>query len=343
MKLDVSMRGPALADVPAWARRAEHLGVDGIFTTETNHDPFLPLALAAEHTDRVELGTGIALAFPRSPMTLAYQAWDLHDLARGRFVLGLGAQVRAHVVRRFSAQYEHPARRMRELCTAVRAIWEAWATGGDLDVRGEFYTHTLMPPAFRPGPARYGLPRLWLAGVKEGMVEVAGEVADGLLVHPLQTERYLRDTLAPALQRGLQRAGRRREDLEVSVALFAVGSDGEREDVRRRIAFYGSTPAYRHVLEAHGWEQLGAQLHELSRTGGWDRMAALVPDEVVETVAVCGSTPDEIVARVHERYRGIADRVNLHAGDRVDLDAWAPLIGAFAAARAPAGRSSVRR
>jgi probable F420-dependent oxidoreductase len=332
VRLDVTMRGVALRDAGAWAARAEALGVAGVWTTETNHDPFFPLVPAALGTERVQLGTGIALAFPRSPMTLAYQSWDLHAASGGRFVLGLGSQVKAHVERRFGAQYEHPARRMRELILAVRAIWDSWWDGTELAFEGEFFRHTLMPPAFRPGVLVHPRPRIFLAAVQERMTEVAGEVADGILLHPLQSEEYVRKVVLPALGRGLARAGRRREDVEVSVALFAVDSDAEREDVRRRIAFYGSTPAYRGVLEQHGWGDVGTRLWELSRTSGWDAMPDLVTDEMVETIACCGHDAAEAATVAAARYGGLADRVNIHAGERFDLDATEELVRAFVSA-----------
>jgi probable F420-dependent oxidoreductase len=329
VKLDVTFRGTALADVPGWARRAEELGVDGVFTTETNHDPFFPLVLAAEHTQRVELGTGIALAFPRSPMHLAYQGWDLHALSQGRFVLGLGSQVRAHVVRRFGAEWSQPARRMRELVLAVRAIWQAWQEDAPLQFEGEFYRHTLMPPAFRPERAHHSPPRIFLAAVQERMTEVAGEVADGLMVHPLQTARYLRDTQLPALERGLLRSGRRREDVEVSLALFVVTDEAEEKSVRERVAFYGSTPAYRQVLDAHGFGEVADRLHELSRAGEWASMSTLVTDEVLDAVAVRGRSGEDVAAKARERYAGLVDRINLHAGEHSDLERWAPVIRAL--------------
>lgn len=330
MKVDATLRGYHLRDVPAWARRCEELGFDGLFTTETNHDPFFPLVLAAEHTERVELGTGIALAFPRSPMSLAYMAWDLQALARGRFVLGLGSQIKAHVEKRFSAVWSHPARRMRELVQAVREIWGAWDDGSQLAFRGEFYRHTLMPPAFSPGPNPYGPPRIFLAAVQTGMIEVAGEVADGLMVHPLQSERYVRETVLPGVQRGLARAGRGGEGFEVSLSLFAVTSDEEAEDTRRRIGFYGSTPAYRGVLEAHGWGDLQTELHALSRSGGWDEMPRLVSDEILETFAVVGATPEEVGEKARARYDGLVQRINLHAGERSEPERWAGVIPALA-------------
>lgn len=329
MKLDATIRGIELEKAGAWAAACEECGFDGVWTTETNTDPYFPLVLAASATSRVELGTGIALAFPRSPTHLAHAAWDLNTLSRGRFVLGLGSQVKAHVVRRFSAEYEHPVARMREQIAAVRAIWATWSDGVPLDFRGEFFQHTLMPPAFCPPDRGFGHPRIALAGVQPRMTELAGESADVFLAHPLQTRTYVADTLVPAIERGLERSGRERADIEVSLAVFAVSDDREREDVRRRIAFYASTPQYRPVLDAHGWQGLGDELHTLTRAGKWDEMAARVPDEVVEEVAVSGATARAIAEATLARYGGLVDRVNIHAGEESDLARLQLLAGAF--------------
>jgi probable F420-dependent oxidoreductase len=332
VKVDATIRGFDLAEVADWSRRCEEIGFDGIWSTETNHDPFFPLVVAAGVTSRVELGTGIALAFPRSPMHLAYAAWDLQALSHGRFVLGLGSQVRAHVTKRFSSEWSRPAARMREIVLAIRAIFEAWDSGEPLQFRGEMYRHVLMPPAFSPGPFPYGRPPVQIAAVGERMLEVAGEVADGILVHPLQTELYIRETLLPALARGLERGGRERGALEVSLAQFVVTNDEEAEEVRRRIAFYGSTPAYRHVLDLHGWGDVHEELYRLSRTNGWAEMPAVVTDEVLETVAVVAGSPEEAGRRLGERWKGLVDRVNLHAGEVSDPELWAGVVAALHAA-----------
>ena len=314
---------------PEWARRCEEAGFDGIWTTETNNDVFFPLLLAAEHTRRVELGTGIALAFSRSPVHLAHSAWDLNLVGEGRFILGLGSQVRAHVERRFSSDYARPVPRMRDVVLAIRAIWKAWDEGGRLDYEGDFYRHTLMPPAFCPPASPAGPPRIGLAAVRGRMTELAGEVAEVFLGHPLQTERFLREFTIPALERGLVRSGRFREQIDVGLALFTATTDEERERVRRRVAFYASTPQYRHILTMHGWDGLGEQLHHLSRTGDWSGMPALIPDDVLETIAVCGASADEVAAKALERYGGLVDRIGLHAGELSSLDQWAELPAAF--------------
>lgn len=329
MKLDATLRGIPLEEVGSWSRRCEGLGFDGLFSTETNNDPFLPLALAGAATSRVELGTGVALALPRSPMQVAYTGWDLQGLTGGRFVLGLGTQVRAHIERRFGAQWDRPARRIADFALAVRAIWEAWASEAPLSYEGDFYRHTLMPPDFRPRAHDHGVPPILLAGVRPRMIEIAGEVADGLLVHPLQTPRYIRETVLPAIERGLQTSGRSRDAFQLSVCLFTASTEEETEAIRRRVAFYASTPGYRHVLEPDGWGELCEKLHHLSRSGGWDEMPALVPDELLDSVCVRAADGTGVAAGIADRYAGIADRVNLHAGRRADPEQWTDLAAAL--------------
>ncbi|HEX4979971.1 MAG TPA: TIGR03617 family F420-dependent LLM class oxidoreductase, partial [Acidimicrobiales bacterium] len=235
------------------ARMQEDQGYDGLWTAETGHDPFFPLLLAAGATERIQLGTGIAVAFARNPMTTAITANDIQLASKGRHILGLGSQIKAHIEKRFSMPWSHPAPRMREFVLAMRAIWDCWNNGTKLEFRGEFYRHTLMTPFFSPGPNPYGPPKVFLAAVGEHMTEVAGEVCDGLLVHPFSTERYMKEVTVPALERGLARAGKSRADVELSYSAFVVtGTDAEVEAaaglVRNQLSFYGSTPAYRPVL-----------------------------------------------------------------------------------------------
>ncbi|MDX6665799.1 MAG: hypothetical protein QOG68_2005, partial [Solirubrobacteraceae bacterium] len=277
--VSITLRGTPLAEFAGEARRAEGLGYAGVYSTESANDPFLPIALAAPSTERVRLGTSIAVAFPRSPMQTAYTAWDLQRLTGGRFVLGLGTQVRAHVERRFSAPFSEPAARMHEYVRALRAIWTAWQDGSELAFAGRFYTHTLMPPNFRPAPLHGPPPAVHLAAVRERMLEVAGEVADGVMLHAFLTADHLRGVVLPALERGLERGGRSRGDLAIGCGLFVAASDDEWESARRRVAFYGSTPGYWPVLETHGLRSLGEALHTHSRAGEWDHMAALVGDD----------------------------------------------------------------
>ncbi|OBG69561.1 LLM class F420-dependent oxidoreductase [Mycobacterium sp. E3298] len=292
----------------------ERQGYDGGWTPETSHDPFLPLLLAAEHTKRLEIGTNIAVAFARNPMIVANIGWDLQAYSKGRFILGLGTQIQPHIEKRFSMPWSHPARRMREFVSALHAIWDAWRDGGKLRFEGEFYTHKIMTPMFTPEPQPYPMPKVFVAAVGEVMTEMCGEVADGHLGHPMVSKRYITEVTAPALLRGLRRAGRRRGDVELSAeVLVATGeSDAELQTataaVRKQIAFYGSTPAYRKVLELHGWGDLHAELNRLSKQGEWDAMAKLIDDEMLATFAVVGPV-DEVGAALRDRCEGVVDRV----------------------------------
>ena len=308
---DLVLRGIPIGDVAARAGEIEQLGFDAVGVTETNGNPFLAAAQVALATSRVRVGTAIALAFPRTPMDVAYTAWDLQALSGGRFALGLGSQVRAHVERRYGATWSRPAARMREFVLALGAIWDAWESGAELDFRGEFYSHTLMPPNFRPPPRADPRPPVLLAAVRERMTEVAGEVADGFLGHAFSTAAVLRELTLPALERGLERGGRERSQLEITASVFVAGSEQEWEACRRRVAFYASTPGYRHVLEHHGLGSLFEALHERSRAGRWAEMGALIDDGVLALFVVRGDRPAEIAAQVRERVGGVADRVGL--------------------------------
>lgn len=291
MKIDRIVTGTC-AEVATVARESERLGFDGLFVAETNHDPFLPLVLAADATERLELGTAIAVAFARTPMTMAYLAWDLQLQARGRLVLGLGSQIEAHITKRFAMTWSHPVGRMREFITAMRAIWTGWQDGSPLDFRGDFYTHSLMTPMFDPGPQPFGPPRVLLAGVGPRMTQVAGEVADGLLVHNFSTPKYLAESTLPALERGLAVSGRTRAAVEVAGPVFVVTGRDDAEQaesarlVRKQLGFYGSTPAYRAVLEAHGWGDAQPELRALSKLGEWEKMADVFDDTMLATFAV---------------------------------------------------------
>jgi len=334
MKIDAALTTFHLDEVPAAARAIEAQGYDGLFTFEGKGDPFLPLVLAAEHTERVELATAIALAFPRSPMNLAYLGHDLQVQSKGRFILGLGSQIKTHVEKRYSAVWSHPAARMRELVLAVRAIWTCWNEGARLDFRGRFYTHTLMTPIFEPGPSPYGPPRIFLAGVQPRMTEVAGEVADGLLVHPLNSRRFLEASLLPAIGRGLAKSGRARADFAVSCqVIVATGTTADevaqsRQLARQQLAFYGSTLAYRPVLEAHGWGALQEELHALSKRGEWVAMGERITDEMLDTFAISG-LPEELPAKLHARYGGLVERLALisYAGvEGADRARWSTVL-----------------
>ncbi len=316
------------------AELAERVGYDGLWSAEVDHDPFLPLALAAEHTERIQLGTGIAVAFGRNPMTLAMVANDLQTLSRGRFMLGLGSQIKPHIEKRFSMPWSHPAPRMRELIMAVRAIWASWSDGSRLAFRGEFYRHTLMTPMFDPGPNPYGNPLIFLAAVGPQMTEVAGQVADGMLAHPFTTQRYLREVTEPALGRGLATSGRVRGDMEISFpGLVVTGPDeagvaAATKAVKSQLAFYGSTPAYRPVLELHGWGDLQTDLNTLSKRGSWDEMADLIDDDILDTFAVVGEI-DDIAGRVLDRFGGLIDRFNFYAPYPMEPERWAEVLAGF--------------
>src|SRR5438094_4149301 len=311
MKVDGGV-GFDLGSAALTAQEAEAAGYDGVWSAETSHDPFFPLLLAAEHTERVELGTGIAVAFPRSPMHLANIGWDLQAYSKGRFLLGLGSQIRAHVEKRFSATWSKPASRMRELIVAMRSIWSSWQEGTKLDFRGDFYTHTLMTPFFNPGPNPYGPPHVFLAGVGSLMTEVAGEVCDGFLCHGFTTERYLREVTLPALERGRAKAGKTMEGFQIAGPSFVVtGANEEQikkaaEGTRQQIAFYGSTPAYRAVLDLHGWGGLQDDLNKMSKEGKWVEMGELIDDEILNTFAVVGE-PEQIAPELKRRYGDVID------------------------------------
>ena len=319
------------AGAVAQAVEAESAGYDGIWSAETGHDPFLPLVLAAEHTERLQVGTGIAVAFARNPMTLAMTANDLQTQSGGRFMLGLGSQIKPHIEKRFSMPWSHPAPRMRELILAIRAIWASWSDGSRLAFRGEYYRHTLMTPMFDPGPNSYGNPPVFLAGVGALMTEVAGEVADGFLAHAFTTERYLREATLPALERGLATSGRDRSAVEISYpGMVVTGVDDESfahavAATRKQLAFYGSTPAYRPVLDLHGWGDLQTELNTLSKRGAWDDMAGLVDDEMLHTFAVVGRL-DTIAATIRARFGGLVDRFNLYAPIGIGAERWAEVL-----------------
>ena len=316
------------------ARKAEASGYDGVWSSETSHDPFLPIALGAAATEKLEFGTGIAVAFARNPMTLATLANDLQLLSKGRFMLGLGSQIKPHITKRFSMPWSHPAPRMRELIMAIRSIWATWDTGEKLDFRGEFYTHTLMTPFFDPGKNPYGSPKILLAAVGELMTEVAGEAGDGLLVHAFSTERYLREVSLPALQRGADKAGKTRADLTVSYPGFVVTGPTESDvaaaakAVRQQIAFYGSTPAYRPVLELHGWGDLQTELNTLSKRGEWVKMGELIDDDVLDAFAVVCPL-DEVGTRIKARYGDVIDRFSFYIPYEMDAEAWSAVLAGF--------------
>jgi probable F420-dependent oxidoreductase len=326
-----------LAGAAKAARETEAAGYDGIWTAETGHDPFLPLLVAAENTEDIELGTSIAVAFARNPMTMAMTANDLQVFSKGRLNLGLGSQIKPHITKRFSMEWSHPAPRMREFILAMRAIWDCWHNGAKLDFKGDFYTHTLMTPFFNPGPSEYGAPKVFLAGVGELMTKVAGEVCDGFLCHGFTTERYLREVTIPALEEGRKKAGKTMDGFEIAGPSFVVtGADEEQmeraaEGTRQQIAFYGSTPAYRPVLELHGWGGLQDDLNKLSKEGKWVEMGTLIDDDILNTFAVVGE-PEQIAPELKRRYGDVISRISFYAPYKSDPDRWQRVLGDLKAA-----------
>ncbi|MCP3937454.1 MAG: LLM class F420-dependent oxidoreductase [Actinomycetia bacterium] len=321
MKIDGSIGTSDIKKAAEAAATQEHNGYDGLWTAEIAHDPFLPLALAASTTERVELGTSIAVAFARNPMLLANLGWDLQTLSEGRFVLGLGSQIKPHITKRFSMEWSRPAARMREMVMAIRAIWNSWSTGEKLGFRGDFYTHTIMTPFFIPDAsdiADHGPPKIFLAGVGPMMTEVAGEVCDGFICHGFTTERFLREVTIPALERGRVKAGKTMEGFEIVGPSFVVSGVEEDEleraktGTRQQIAFYGSTPAYKPVLDIHGWGDLQVDLNRMSKRGQWQEMGELITDEILNTFAVVGE-PASVAPEIAKRYGDVIDRLSFYA------------------------------
>ncbi len=319
-------------------RRLEEIGYHGAFSFEAKHDPFLPLVLAAENTQRLRLGTAIAIAFARSPMNLANLAYGVQAISEGRFLLGLGSQVRPHIENRFSMRWSKPAARMLEMVRAIRAIFDAWEGKAKLHFEGEFYRHTLMIPAFDPGPNPFGPPPIYTGGFGPRMTAVAGEAADGFFAHPFNSRLSLLENTLPALERGLRESGRTREALDVICATLTVTADREDEfervklAARKQLAFYGSTPAYRATLDCHGWGDLHLELNLMSKQGRWDDMTGLISDEVLETIAVVGER-GEIAAKLHERLHGIADGVSLTHNRAPDPSHWADIVSELSTRR----------
>jgi len=318
MKIDCALPG-AIRDIGATAPSLEAEGYDGLWATETKHDPFLQALQAADATNKIPIGTAIAVAFARSPMTVANASYDLAEYARGRFILGLGSQIRSHIERRFSMPWSSPAARMREFVLALRAIWSCWDEGTSLNFQGEFYSHTLMTPFFSPARHEFGAPPVYLAGVGDHMTEVAGEVCNGLLLHAFTTRTYLEKVTVPALQRGRERAGL--ADLEgftiSGMSMVCPGRDEVELEVsvrstKKQIAFYASTPSYRGVLDVHGWGDLQPELTRLSKAGRWDDMGDAIDDEILNAVAVVGE-PAEVGAGLRQRWGDLIDRTTLYS------------------------------
>ena len=317
MKFDVTFLQAQASQVAELATSAESLGFDGFWVAETNSDPFLNLTLAAEHSHTMTLGTAIAVAFPRSPAILAQSAWDLQRFSNGRFVLGLGTQVKAHNVLRFGVKWEKPVKKMRETIEAIRAFWHCWQTGEPLDYTGEFFKLALMTPFFNPGPIDTPAPDIYIAAVNEQMLRLAGSHCEGVHIHALHTVKYLDEVALPALAEGMARTGRKRDQFAVNTAVFVIPTDDPTEaraaeaHVRQQLSFYMSTPAYRVVMDLHGWSEVSAQLGRLALDREWDEMAELITDKMLDTFALRGAwaeLPEQVMARYGDRL----DRVSYY-------------------------------
>jgi len=331
MKLDASLAPMHLKDVPPLAEAAEAVGFDCLWTAETQHNPFLPCALIAEHTRKMSIGTAIAVSFARSPADLAYTAWDLSAQSGGRFILGLGTQVRGHIEKRFGMPWpESPVGKLREQIQVIRAFWDCWQNDTKLRFDGEYYRIRLMSPFFNPGPIQHPDIPIYIAGVNTGLARLAGEACDGFHAHPFNSPRYLREVILPAIQEGLGKAGRSREDISISVTAFVATTPEEENFARAQISFYASTPSYRPVFALHGWEDVAEKLSAHAAKGEWGEMFSLVTDEILETFCLV-TDAESLPARMKERYQGIADRLTLYTpftpGEKDDF--WKKLLSAF--------------
>lgn len=332
MRYDTLLR-QGLDQVADEARHYADLGFDGVFTFEGNRDAFYPLVIAAEHTD-LDLYTNVAIAFPRSPMHLAYQSYDLQRLSGGRFTLGIGSQIRPHIEKRYSALWDKPVSQMRELVASTKAIFACWNDGDPLKFEGDYYTFTLMTPVFNPGPVVGGAPPIWAGALGPKMTKAMAEVADGLLIHPFNTERFVREHTLPAVDAGLAASGRTRDDfsLGIDVMIGVYRSDAEREIAERgcrsNLAFYGSTPAYRVTLDAHGWGELQTDLNARTKRGEWATIGEAIDDEVLHTIAVMGS-PKEVATQLHSRFGDLATRIGFSTPYETSPDLLGELLDAL--------------
>ena len=325
MKVLTALFGPT--DAVDRARALREAGASGVFTFEGPHDVFAPLTLAST-VGGLDLMTNVAIAFPRNPIQLAHQAYDHQVLSGGRFTLGLGTQIRTQIEKRYGAAFDRPVARMSELVGALRAIFAAWETGERLDFRGEFYRHTLMTPTFNPGPNPFGPPPIYVGALGPRLTRAVAECADGLLVMPFSSTRFLHEVTMPGVREGLAAAGRSAGDLAV-VPEVIISAGENHEATRRLLAFYGSTPAYRPVLDAHGWGDLQPELNALSKQGRWAEMGGLITDEVLGTIAACG-TPAQIAAHVRSRAEGIADTVCLYQPMPIPVETLAEIVDELA-------------
>ncbi len=336
MKLDAALPPTRLTGVPAVAKAAEEIGFDALWTQETQHNPFLPCTLIAEHTQKLNMGTAIAVSFARSPADLAYTAWDLAAQSGGRFILGLGTQVKGHIEKRFGMPWpESPVVMLREQIQVIRAFWDCWQNDTKLRFNGEYYKIRLMSPFFNPGPLppsvyEEGGSPIYIAGVNTGLAKLAGEVCDGFHAHPFNSPRYLREVILPAIEEGAAKAGRKRADVSVSVTAFAATTPEEENFARAQISFYASTPTYRSVFALHGWEDVAEKLSAHAAKSDWGEMFGLVTDEILHTFCLV-TDADSLPAKLQERYEGIADRLTLYTpfvpGEKDDF--WKAMIKSF--------------
>lgn len=316
----------SIEGIAATARKVEELGFDGLTTPEAGHDPFLPIALCAEHTEKVSLGTNVAISFPRSPMVTAQIAWDLQQLSRGRFRLGLGTQVKGHNERRYASPWTGPpGPRMRDYLLCMKAMFAAFQSGKRPDFQSEHYQFTLMPPFFNPGPIEFPDIHIEIAAVNTYMARLSGELCDGLRLHPIATFRFTEEVVIPAIAAGAEKAGRKLSDIDrVGAPFLAIASDAEGVDaamqaLKQHISFYASTRTYHTVLEFHDWLDVGQQLHQLSREGKWTEMPGLISDEMLTEWAVIG-TADELVPKLKERCGSLFDTVLLDLPSNLKQD-----------------------
>jgi len=336
VKLDVLLVNTLLEDAAGVVRQAEDAGFDGAWVAEVSSNPFLPCATAALATSRIEIGPAIALAFVRSPMVTALTAWELQRASRGRFILGLGTQVKRHNERRFSVPFESPMPKLREQVLALREIYAAFQGTAPLKFRGEHYRLDMLPDFFNPGPIEFSPPPTYLAAVNPVSLRLAGEVADGVHIHPFHTADYLRQVALPELDAGLARAGRSRADFTVSAQVLVIAGQGEEgrrmeEYIRTQLAFYGSTRTYRPPLELHGYGELNDRLHGLMANGDQAGLLRAIPDELVPQFAVVGETWEEVARKARERYAGLVDRISLYVLPDLANPAARKITAAFAA------------
>jgi probable F420-dependent oxidoreductase len=337
MKLDTGLMARELRDAPAAAKAAEAAGFDALWTAEAGNDGFLPAALAAEHTNRIKLGTAVAIAFPRSPMITAYTAWDLAGLSQGRFILGLGTQVKGHIERRFSTRWEAPVPRLREYIQSLKAIFKSWNEGGrGLDYKGKFYNFSLMTPFFTPPRHNFGNIPIYIAGVNKYICRLAGELCEGLHAHPFHSPKYLREFVIPNVEIGLTKSGRSRKDFQIATTAFVIVGNNRDEieaakaGVRQQISFYASTRTYKPVLDMHGWGDVAGRLNEKAAKGDWGAMAKEITDEMLDVYALTG-TFEDIGDKVRARYEGLLDRVAFYIPYRAGASdaAWRKLTKQF--------------